>query len=170
MPRIKPSFHLNNEEYTQFNPSVFFKNMYSWKSGMLLSFTSLLYPYWQLRSPHKVYLGRHCSQGLCFQSLSSFPPPLLLYCLLQYSPSVTSGKLFVVWHRKLVQVSSEQKKIAWRKTNILFLTWIHSLTELIPHHNRCINTPEEDVEQVRLQLFLKEMNVSITVAGRVLKY
>lgn len=52
-----------------------------------------------------------------FSPCPLFPPPLLLYSLLQYRPSVTSGKLFVVWHRELVQVSSEQKKKKCLKKN-----------------------------------------------------
>lgn len=40
-----------------------------------------------------------------------------------------------------------------------------SLSELIPYHNRCINTPEEEAEQTKLQLLLTETNVSISRIG-----
>lgn len=144
--------------------------MYSWKSAMLLSFTSLQYPYWRLRSPLEVYLQRHFSQGPSFQ-FPSFPSPSLLL----YPPTSSTAPqpcwANYLWcdmgNRSKPQVSW---KIIWRKTNNLFLTWTGSLNELIPHHNRCINTPEGESEQTRLQLSLTETNVSISWTGMFLKY
>lgn len=44
-----------------------------------------------------------------------------------------------------------------------------SLNGLNLHHNRCINTPEEEAEQTKLQLLLTEMIVSISMTGMFLK-
>lgn len=44
-----------------------------------------------------------------------------------------------------------------------------SLTKLLPHHNRCINTPEEAAEQTKLQRLLTETNVPISRSGMFLE-